>query len=123
MAWRRIASIIMPIMSTHLSVTAQMLRATRPALTWQQLSSADANQLCPQFEASEDDAWLYTVSDQGPTGEGKTIEGDCLLVFAPSALLAEQRAGEILQDVARHSSNFMAVGAHVETGVSEAAND
>ena len=107
-------------MSTLLSITAQMLRTTRPSLTWQQLAEADASLLHPEFEASDGHDWLYTVSDQGPGGIGKTIDGDCLLVRASSPLAAEQLAYEIIQDTARHASNFMTVGAHVEVGVREA---
>lgn len=106
-------------MSTHLSITAQMLRTTRPSMTWQQLAESDASLLHPEFETSDGQDWLYTVSDQGPGGIGKTIDGDCLLVNASSPLAAEQLAYEIIQDAARHASNFMTVGAHVEVGVRE----
>ena len=110
-------------MSTHLSITAQMLRTTRPSMSWQQLAEADASLLCPEFEASDGQEWLYTISDQGPGGIGKTIDGDCLLVCASSPLAAEQLAHEIIQDAARHASNFMTVGAHIEVGVREAKHD
>ena len=110
-------------MSTHLSITAQMLRTTRPSITWQQLAESDASLLHPEFEASDGQDWLYTVSDQGPGGIGKTIDGDCLLVHASSPSAAEQLAHEIIQDAARHVSNYMTVGAHVEVGIREVSND
>ncbi len=110
-------------MSTLLSITAQMLRTTRPSMTWQQLAEVDASLLHPEFEASDGQDWLYTVSDQGPGGIGKTIDGDCLLVHATSALAAEQLAYEIIRDVFRHSLNYMTVGAHVEVGTKEASHD
>lgn len=89
-------------------------------MSWQQLAEADYSLLCPEFEASDGQDWLYTISDQGPGGVGKTIDGDCLLVRASSPLIAEQLAHEIIKDAARHVSNFMAVGIHVEQGVREA---
>ena len=63
-------------MSTHLSITAQMLRTTRPSMTWQQLAEADTSLLSPEFEASDGQDWLYTISDQGPLPEkrGSIIE-------------------------------------------------
>ena len=100
-----------------------MLRTTRPSITWQQLAESDASLLHPEFEASDGQDWLYTVSDQGPGGIGKTIDGDCLLVHASSPSAAEQLAHEIIQDAARHVSNYMTVGAHVEVGIREVSND
>ena len=110
-------------MSTHLSITAQMLRTTRPSMSWQQLAEADASLLCPEFEASDGQDWLYTISDQGPGGIGKTIDGDCLLVHASLPLAAERLAFEIIQDVARHASSYMDAGINIETGIRGASHD
>lgn len=105
-------------MSTYLHQCAQALVATRDNLTFAQLSKAK-DTIQPVFEASDGNQWLYTVSTDD-WNKGKTVEGNCLLIRADSALAADDLVHEILHEIIRGIASFENSGITVEQGLNHA---
>lgn len=101
----------------NLLVTCEAIKATRDAITHEQLVAMRNPE--PSFEAHVREAgaehWLYTIREADAVGEGATLNGNLICVQASSPNLAEQLAYDGLRDSLKLFSDYLSAGAEVVT--------